>query len=89
MLLLVTAMVVPTLAWAQSTITPSKPSTGDGSSESPYQISTAAQLYWFAGLVNGDASVCTGGVTQNTSANAVLTANITVNKDLLASINED
>lgn len=89
MVVLVTAMVVPTLAWAQSTITPSKPSTGNGSSDSPYQISTAAQLYWFAGLVNGDASLCTGDVTQNTSANAVLTANITVNKDLLASVNED
>ena len=33
--------------------------------------------------MNGDASVCTGGVSQNKSANAVLTANITVNKDVL------
>ena len=33
--------------------------------------------------MNGDASVCTGDVSQNKSANAVLTANITVNKDVL------
>lgn len=37
-----------------------------------YEISNAGQLYWFAGLVNGTLS----GVTQNTSANAILTANI-------------
>ena len=61
----------------------SKPQNGDGSADNPYQIGTAGELYWFAGLVNGDASVCTGGVSQNKSANAVLTANITVNKDVL------
>ena len=61
----------------------SKPQNGDGSADNPYQIGKAGELYWFAGLVNGDASVCTGGVSQNKSANAVLTANITVNKDVL------
>ena len=61
----------------------SKPQNGDGSADNPYQIGTAGELYWFAGLVNGDASVCTGDVSQNKSANAVLTANITVNKDVL------
>ena len=61
----------------------SKPQNGDGSADNPYQIGTSGELYWFAGLVNGDASVCTGGVSQNKSANAVLTANITVNKDVL------
>ena len=61
----------------------SKPQNGDGSADNPYQIGTAGELYWFAGLVNGDESVCTGGVSQNKSANAVLTANITVNKDVL------
>ena len=35
-----------------ATITPSKPS-GSGTSYSPYQIGTATELYWFAGLVNG------------------------------------
>ena len=65
-----------------ATITPSKPE-GDGSAEHPYQIKTAAELYWFVGLVNGDASVCTGEVTQNPAANAVLTADIIVNKNVL------
>lgn len=37
-----------------------------------YQIGTAEQLRWFAGLVNGTL----GGVTQNQGANAVLTADI-------------
>ena len=33
-------------------VTASKPE-GDGSAENPYQIGTVAELYWFAGLVNG------------------------------------
>lgn len=52
---------------------------GDGSKDEVYEISNAGQLYWFAGLVNGTLS----GVTQNTSANAVLTADIVVNKNVL------
>ena len=51
----------------------------DGSKDAVYEISNAGQLYWFAGLVNGTLS----GVTQNTSANAVLTADIVVNKNVL------
>ncbi|MGN0513094.1 MAG: hypothetical protein ACI4GD_02360, partial [Lachnospiraceae bacterium] len=47
-----------------------------------YQIANMGNLYWFAGLVNNDAGICTGDVTQNTSANAVLTADITVNRGL-------
>lgn len=47
-----------------------------------YEINNAGQLYWFAGLVNGDENICTGSVTKNTSANAVLTADITVNSGL-------
>ena len=54
---------------------------GDGSEDAVYEISNAGQLYWFAGLVNGTLS----GVTQNTSANAVLTADIVVNKNVLKS----
>ncbi len=54
---------------------------GDGSKDAVYEISNAGQLYWFAGLVNGKLS----GVTQNTSANAVLTKNIVVNKNVLKS----
>ena len=58
-----------------ATITLSQPS-GDGTSDSPYQIGTAAELYWFADRVNNENS--TYG-----SANAVLTANIVVNKNVL------
>ena len=54
---------------------------GDGSKDAVYEISNAGQLYWFAGLVNGTLS----GVEQNTSANAVLTTDIVVNKNVLKS----
>ena len=65
-------------ASAAATITLSAPTEGDGSSDNPYQISTKEELYWFAACVNG-----TDGVTQNTSANAVLTADIVVNENVL------
>ena len=78
-LMLVAALLMPTVASAA--ITPSKPTNGDGSSSNPYQISTAAQLYWFAGLVNGTLS----GVTKNPAACAKLMANITVNGSVLNS----
>ena len=55
-------------------------------SDEAYEIGNAGQLYWFAGLVNG---TLTDGTVQNLKANAVLTADITVNEDLLASINTD
>lgn len=55
-------------------------------SDEAYEIGNAGQLYWFAGLVNG---TLTDGTAQNLKANAVLTADIIVNKDLLASINTD
>ena len=54
---------------------------GDKINDEVYEISNAGQLYWFAGLVNGTLS----GVPQNTSANAVLTADIVVNKNVLKS----
>ena len=54
---------------------------GDDSKDAVYEIGNAGQLYWFAGLVNGTLS----GVTQNTSANAVLTKDIVVNEDVLKS----
>lgn len=56
-----------------ATSTPTKPEMGDGSSESPYQIGTAEELYWFAGLVNG---TLTDGTAQNQNACAELTADI-------------
>ena len=83
-LLLVAAMVVPSVAWAAGII-PSKPA-GDGTANNPYQIGTAAELYWFAGLVNGDSNVCTDGVTKNSAACAKLTENIVVNSNLLSSL---
>ena len=55
-------------------------------SDEAYEIGNAGQLYWFAGLVNG---TLTDGTAQNLGANAVLTKNITVNEDLLTSINTD
>ena len=55
-------------------------------SDEAYEIGNAGQLYWFAGLVNG---TLTDGTAQNLGANAVLTADIIVNKDLLTSINID
>ena len=57
----------------------------DGTKDTVYEISNAGQLYWFAGLVNGTLD----GVKQNTSANAILTANITANENLLDSLQYD
>lgn len=53
-----------------------------------YEIGNAGQLYWFASLVNGDKTHAEFE-TQDTSANAVLTADITVNSNLLSSLNND
>ena len=57
----------------------------DGTKDTVYEISNAGQLFWFAGLVNDTLN----GVEQNTSANAILTANITVNENLLDSLQYD
>ena len=51
MLLFVTTMIMPSMMLAKS-ITPTQPK-GEGTADEPYQIGTAAELYWFAGLVNG------------------------------------
>ena len=75
-------------AWAQNTITPKQPSNGDGSENSPYQIGTAAELYWFAALVNGDKSV--EGVTDAKQfACATLTTGSVVNRHMLSSLQYD
>ena len=57
----------------------------DGTKDTVYEISNVGQLYWFAGLVNGTLD----GVKQNTLANAILTANITANENLLDSLQYD
>ena len=53
------------------------PSTGDGSKESPYQIGTLDNLLWFADYVNSN--------KNNASACAMLTADITMNANVLDS----
>ena len=83
MLLFVTTMIMPSMMLAQS-ITPTTPK-GKGTAEEPYQISTAAELYWFAGLVNG---TLPDGGGKDASANAILTDNITVNEGVLDAVNK-
>ncbi len=56
---------------ASADIQPTEPTDGDGTAEKPYQIGTAAELYWFAGLVN----------SGKTNINAVLTDDITINEN--------
>ena len=63
-------------------ITPEEP-TGSGSPTYPYEISSKEELYWFAGLVNGDKSIIGEDIQQNTDACAVLTQNITINENVL------
>ena len=67
MLLLVTAMAMPKMAWAEIALV--EPTNGDGTSENPYQITTAAELSWFADKVNNDNA-------NYSSKNAVLIADI-------------
>ena len=78
MLLFVTTMIMPSMMLAEESITPTQPK-GKGTAEKPYQIGTAAELYWFAGLVNGTLV----GVEKDASANAKLMNNITVNEGVL------
>ena len=55
-------------------IEPKEPE-GKGTEEEPYQISTADELYWFAGMVN---NTLTDGTAQNTGAWAELTTDIVI-----------
>ena len=54
---------------------------GDNSKDNVYEIRNAGQLYWFAGLVNGTLPE----VKQNLLVNAVLKADIVINKNVLKS----
>ncbi len=68
--MLLVMMLTTATAWAQTTITPTTPSQdGDGY----YLIGSAAELYGFAEIVNNG----------NAAANAKLTADITVNENVL------
>ena len=61
-------------AWAQ---TPSRPSSGDGKVDTPFQISSAAELSWFRDYVNG--TIVDKGEEDGTThpaASATLTDNI-------------
>ena len=77
-LTLVVAMWLPAQVWAD--ITPVKPSAGDGSSTDPYQISNAAELYWFAEYLN---RMLIEDEEKVKDINAILTSDITVNTGVL------
>ena len=82
MLLFVTTMIMPSMMLAES-ISPTCPN-GEGTAENPYQIGTAAELYWFARLVNGTLQ----GEEKDVSANAILMNDITVNEGVLDAVNK-
>ena len=69
---------MPSVASAEISI--SMP-TGTGTSDDPYQITNANELYWFAGLVNGTL----GLPNKRPDACAKLMDNITVNSSVLKS----
>ena len=69
------ALFLAASVYAATSITPVAPKLSDGC----YQIGTAAELYGFASIVNGS-----DGMTQNMAACGKLTANIIVNKNVLA-----
>lgn len=52
---------------------------GDGYTDQVYEIANAGQLYWFAKLINGTLE----DVQKNERANAVLTDDIVVNRNVL------
>ena len=61
MLMLVMAILMPYGgAWAQT-----EPSSGDGSVDNPYKISTAAELAWFRDQVNSGNSSISAELTEN------------------------
>ena len=62
--------------------TPEKPAQGDGTVNNPYKISSAENLYWFAGLVNGTLT----DVEKDTDAHAELTNDITINTGVLSAV---
>ena len=74
MLLLVSLLVMLAIGSlsAYASITPTQPAQ-DGNGV--YQITSAGELYWFAGLVNG---TLTDGTEQDTDAWAVLTDDIEI-----------
>ena len=82
MILMVSLLVMLTIGSlsAYATIAPTQPQEGEGTADSPYEISNAAELYWFAGLVNG---TLTDGTEQDTAACAKLMNDIEIQTGVL------
>ena len=71
-----------TLTAKFESIRPTRPE-GRGTVFQPFQISTAAELYWFAGFVNG--TITADDISMSTNeVHAMLMNDITVNHNLLA-----
>ena len=64
-------------------IDPTRPA-GSGTEDDPFQISTAGELYWFAGFVNGTIEKPADITVSIDEACAKVMNDITVNHDLLA-----
>ena len=55
-------MITAGLHASAEEISPAQPDVGEGTEESPYEIDSAEELYWFAALVDG---TLTDGTEQN------------------------
>lgn len=75
--------VVLMASFGFAAITPSKPQNGNGTKENPFEITSVAELYWLAEVVNGDKCSEYGGG----NCSAELTTNLTVNSNLLGENN--
>lgn len=75
--------VVLMASFGFAAITPSKPQKGDGTKENPFEITSVAELYWLAEVVNGGKCSEYGGG----NCSAELTTNLTVNSNLLGENN--
>ena len=63
-----------------ATITPSQPQNGNGTTDNPFEITSAAELYWLASTVNDGKCAST---VKNGNCSAKLMEDITVNKYVL------
>ena len=66
-------------------ITPTQPSAGDGTENNPFQITSAAELYWLAATVNN--GECGNYASGNCSAKLI--ESITLNSNLLGEGNKN
>lgn len=63
-----------------ATITPSQPQNGNGTTDNPFEITSAAELYWLVSTVNDGKCAST---VKNGNCSAKLMEDITVNKYVL------